>query len=71
MAKTIKPSQMADPSLRIGIKKGGMGLRFLHVGKGNPKAIKEQQGKLASCARAAKGLKGQAFRDEVKKCAKK
>jgi len=71
MPRTIKPGDMGDPSLRIGIKKGGMGMRFLHVTNGNPEKIKAQQGVLASCAKQAKGLKGMAFRKEVTRCAKK
>jgi len=71
MAKTIKPGEMGNPSLRIGIKKGGMGMRFLHVTGGNPDKIRAQQGVLTSCAKAAKGLKGVAFKDSVKKCLRK
>ena len=70
MPKTIKVNEIGNPQLRIGMKKGG-GMRFLHVGKGNPEAIKGQQNKLASCAKSASGLKGKAFKDKVKSCAKR
>lgn len=67
MAKTIKVGDLANPNVRVRMYKGKMG--FIKVGKGNPDAIKAQQGVLASCARSAKGLKGAAFKAEVKKCA--
>jgi hypothetical protein len=69
MSKTIKPGELANPQVRVRIFKNKMG--FIHVGKGNPDAIKAQQSVLASCARSAKGLKGAAFRAEVTKCMKR
>jgi hypothetical protein len=71
MAKTIKPGDMSNPKLRIGIKKGGMGLRFIHVGEGNLDAIKGQQGTMTSCAKSSKGLKGMAFKSAMKACLKR
>lgn len=67
--KTIKPGDLANPSLRVRIFKNKMG--FVHVGKGNPEAIKGQQNKLASCAKSAAGLKGEQFKAKVRTCAKK
>lgn len=69
MPKTIKVNEIGNPRLRIGMKKGG-GMRFLHVGEGNVNAIKGQQGRMAQCTKAAKGLKGQKFKSEVKACLK-
>jgi len=71
MPRTVKPADLSNPQLRVGIRKGGMGMRFLHVTKGNPDKIKAQQGVLTSCAKAAKGLKGMAFKDSVRKCLKR
>ena len=69
MARTVKVGDLANPQMRVRMHNGKMS--FIKVGKGNPQAIKAQQERLTSCARSAAGLKGQAFRDKVKSCAKK
>jgi hypothetical protein len=68
--KTIKPGQLGDPSVRVRFGKDGK-MGFIHVGKGNPDAIRGQQAKLTTCARSAKGKKGVEFKNAVKSCLRK
>jgi hypothetical protein len=70
MGKTAKMGDFADPRQRVRFNKNGR-LSFIKVGKGNPDAIKPQQGKLASCAKQNKGLPIGEFRKKMGTCLRK
>lgn len=70
LSKTIKVGELANPKIRVRFGKNGK-MGFIKVGEGNPMAIKGQQGVLTSCAKSAKGMKGAAFKAEMKKCMKR
>jgi hypothetical protein len=67
MGKTIKVSELSNPQIRVRMGKNGRA-GFIHVGRGNPDAIKSQQNKMVSCAAANRGKKGMQFKSGMKSC---